>query len=941
MVSTSGIVSSSSSLVVALALLLLAPGAAAESLELSELAERPVVSVESPSLGKPELGRLREKLGVQIGKPVDMRRLDDGIRAVHGEGRYQTLFVEALREGSGVKLVLRGAKVRRLRKVTFTNVDGDVLDDVRRKIKFAEGETADMRAFGQLRERLKAAYDARGYYFADVQIVINDAADSDDADVEVTVQPGEPTLVGKVSVTGVSPSLATRLRELVSLKRNDRFSKAALDESTDAINKYLRANQYPTSKVDDTALAFSQNRLVVDIDVRIRLGERFQFIFSGNTVFESQELRELLTEEVLSQTDASQKIAALIEAKYRAVGYHFVKVTPKAELDAAEKLNVVRFEIREGAKVLIDRLHFLGAEEAEGDSLAKLFYDGAPGVLARGVYWEAGLPEALASLQKELQARGYLSAVVSVPKAVFSDDRKGVHLYFDVDLGTQTRVGGIDVKGAKAIPPDEIASLMGIKPGRPLNRAKVDEGIKAVRARYQSEGYVDVKVVEGDETIGLSSDRKSAEVRVRIEEGTQFTVGNVTIEGNRKTEDKIIRREMELFPGDKFDPVRLRRSEENIAVLGLFSQVEIVPSTSASDPKKKDLKVVVRETKPGLGEVGVGALYEDPLFRVRSFVGVSYRNVGGTNQTLSVRGELALPYGNKKFPLFTEFATILGYRAPYPFDLPFTLSSTIGLDRFELQALPDAFQLQQRARIEGKIERRLAPGITGLFRFYRFEKTTTESLLLSTNEIDPGSVKNEDIGSLGPGLILDFRDDLFNPTRGSYHTIDFEYADRWLRSDPNIGFVMALSRNTFFVPLISPLSFTAFLGFGVAQSISGSLPTARLLNDLSLGGQTTIRGFDLRVFSPYNSTAGAVQPTRTGFYNGRFELASYLFSGVSAAIFFDTGQIFPNFTADRRNDGVGVGFRYKTPVGPVVLDIAQGLGPNKGAVKFYFTVGTL
>jgi outer membrane translocation and assembly module TamA len=62
---------------------------------------------------------------------------------------------------------------------------------------------------------------------------------------------------------------------------------------------------------------------------------------------------------------------------------------------------------------------------------------------------------------------------------------------------------------------------------------------------------------------------------------------------------------------------------------------------------------------------------------------------------------------------------------------------------------------------------------------------------------------------------------------------------------------------------------------------------------------------------------------------------------LSFAVFGDTGQLFPDWRTEPRHDGVGVGVRYKTPVGPVVVDFAQGLGPDRESVKFYFTVGTL
>jgi translocation and assembly module TamA len=79
------------------------------------------------------------------------------------------------------------------------------------------------------------------------------------------------------------------------------------------------------------------------------------------------------------------------------------------------------------------------------------------------------------------------------------------------------------------------------------------------------------------------------------------------------------------------------------------------------------------------------------------------------------------------------------------------------------------------------------------------------------------------------------------------------------------------------------------------------------------------------------------------FYNARAEVTIPLFADFGMAVFFDSGQIFPDFNTTPRADGVGIGVRYKTPVGPVVIDFAKGLGSATYAqgVRLYFTVGSI
>jgi outer membrane translocation and assembly module TamA len=238
-------------------------------------------------------------------------------------------------------------------------------------------------------------------------------------------------------------------------------------------------------------------------------------------------------------------------------------------------------------------------------------------------------------------------------------------------------------------------------------------------------------------------------------------------------------------------------------------------------------------------------------------------------------------------------------------------------------------------RLEGRIEKKLSSKLTGIYRLYHLERTKTEVLN------DPTSEKIEVIGSTGPTLIVDLRDDIFNPTKGSLHTFGVELASPLLLSNSNISFVLASLRNTFFIPVLPSLGLTLFAGGSYAKSLLSDqpLPNARLDSDLSLGGRNSMRGYSLRRFSPRGSLDPII--SETAFYNFRAELNYEFVTNWGAAVFFDTGQLYPNWKPQARHDGIGVGLRYKTPVGPVVVDVAQGLGPDKESIKFYFTVGTL
>ncbi len=895
-----------------------------------------IVSVFSEELPADEKDALALDLGLRVGATLNEADLSQALRNQGQDGRWMRVFVYAEPEGKGIRLQLRGTRVRKLRKLEFPDVDPEVLAEVKNRIRQDQDQTADVESFSTLRQALKEAYQDRGYYYAQVQFVTRNLSPSE-ADVDVRVVPNQPTRVSRVQIRGAPEDEIAAMTELIPLHPGDIFNKQKVTDGVERINSYLRANQYPSSRVADTVYTFSKDSFEAEVSLILKMGERFQIRFTGYTVFDEVQLRTLLTDEVLAQADPSERIAALVEAKYRAVGYPDATVQIHKALVDEGRLNLIELRIQEGRRVRISDLRFASGDRAGGVDLEQLFFEVAPGVLQRGLYWAEGVSEAVDKMQERLRAKGYLNARIAEPKPTFSEDRQSVVLFFDSDLGVQTLVSKITFSGADSLARSDIEKQLTVEVGSPLNRdAVVESGVRVLQL-YSNSGFPQAKFARPPEsTIELSRDQTSATVLFEIVEGTKFSIGTIQIEGLRKTKSKTVMRDLGLETGDTYDASRVRQAEENISLLGLFSRVEIIETPSPARPGEMDLRVLVRETRPGVGEVGLGGVYEEPRLRVRSFVGLAYRNVSGLNQTASVRGQIALPFSRVGTDLsipFVEYETLLGYRYPWALNLPITFNSQLGVDRIEVR--PAEQTILTRVRVEGRLEKKFNPRITGIYRLIRVERTTTQSL----KPVDPadGVALTESIGSTGPGIVVDLRDDIFNPTRGSFHAFDLELALPALFSQSNIAFVLGLMRNSFYVPLHSSVGLAFSLNLGYAHSLLGDQPIARarLVSELSLGGQGSIRGIAPRRLSP------DLASRRMAFYNGRVELSTRLFEDFGVAVFFDTGQIYPDMRPLPRSDGVGVGLRYKTPVGPVVIDFAKGIGNLGEAVKFYFTVGTI
>ena len=917
-----------------------------------------ILSIKSPELSAVESTEIQNKLGLKIGTPINLKRIDEGIRSIVEKGRVQSLMLNAIRSAKGLDLVVEVELARKLRTINISEVSPEIQNEIQLTLlNIPLGKILDRGSVAILKQAIKSAYEARGYFFVEVETVVKRIPDTEMVDLLVKVKQGAPTLVTRVKLSNVGKEQSNDFRRAVTLKAGSLFTRMALENAISGLNEYFVNNQYPDSKVDETNLNFNEDKTKVEIEFVLKVGKKYQFIFIGNTVFTSDIIREWITSDVLGQPDTIHFIEGLIMEKYRAVGHHFSKVSSQSQKSEGDRVQNFSFQIEEGPRVIIDSLVVTGASEIGVDRFKQLFFDRAVGVLKRGVLWESGLLQTCRNMITELGEEGFLRVSLPIPRLSFHNDKKGVDLIFDVELGSKTLVSRVDIQGVGENRRKQLEPLLLLRAKDPVNRALLEKTKDKISNHYRQEGFTEVKFANTDEII-FGDDPSRAIVRISIEEGPQFFVGAITIEGNRFTKTEVISREIKIKPGEKYNLEKLRQSEDELLLTGLFSRVEIIGTVDPKDTSKKDIKVVVIETKAGNGELGLGAVYEDPRFRIRSFVGVAYKNLLGLNQTASARTEVGLPL-NQKFERvpFVEYSAILGYRAPYPFEVPIVFFSQASLDNYEVGTSSGGgiSNLQTRARIEERIEKKFSPYFTFIYRLHRFEHATTKTLvLLASNDpnnptnpnglnYDPGyppAIEIVDIGSTGPGFQLDFRDDSFNPTLGSFHTLDGELAHSALFSSKDVGFYLWMSRNSFYVPLLEPFGLALFAGAGYADSLDSQkqIPNARLLTDLSLGGQGSIRGFSPRIFNPQQESVS------TGFYNVRGELRTALWEDLGAAIFIDSGQIFSKtagaqWVTGTRHDGIGMGLRYKTPVGPAVIDISQGIGPDKESIKFNFSIG--
>ena len=297
----------------------------------------------------------------------------------------------------------------------------------------------------------------------------------------------------------------------------------------------------------------------------------------------------------------------------------------------------------------------------------------------------------------------------------------------------------------------ELQARLGLKPGAPFSERLVEEDRYRILSAYASKGYLYARV-----DVERSEEGNSVDLVFRIAEDQMVRVGRIILRGNERTDDHVILREVNVHPGDPYDYGAVLSGQQHIYRLGFFSLVRFEPLHAGEKEYTRDMLLTVEERPAGAVELGVG--YGD-LDRFRASAEVSYRNLWGQAQFLGLR-VAASDIVEQAVVTFRE-----------PWFLNRRLEAGVRLawsDEKRLNAdTRDIYYQTRKTEIATGLSRAYNNGLK-LSLIYQYENVDNYNVrpaaILSPD--DSGRVR---VSSITPGVVLDLRDDPFNPRRGSLH----------------------------------------------------------------------------------------------------------------------------------------------------------------------------
>ena len=406
--------------------------------------------------------------------------------------------------------------------------------------------------------------------------------------------------------------------------------------------------------------------------------------FKGQKNIKEKDLKEalsLITGQVIAPKDVvrgEQKILDL----YREKGYLRAEVKGQTFPGAEEGEVFLQYDINEGSKVQIKQIRLI-QHRADGTVIdSRELPARSP---RRPQKWDGQGPEPrrLVSLMETEEKRwwrkgefngdtyeedkqkllayyrslGFQQAAIVRDSVYYDSTRRHLFIDVEIDEGLQYRLGEVAWEGNELFSTDELVGKLELQEGMVYGRSG-PELADLARFVYYEKGYLDTRVVP-QETIR----NDSIDVSFQIFEGQPWTIRKVEIAGNTKTREKVIRREIELRPGDIYQQNLVQESQRRIYLLNFFKDVQIQPQySSGEDERLVDMVFNVDERPTGQASVGAGYSDRDKMV---GQIGLQVPNFRGMGQSLDFNWE----FGTRR----EQF--LVGFTEPWLFDTPTSLSA--------------------------------------------------------------------------------------------------------------------------------------------------------------------------------------------------------------------------------------------------------------------------
>lgn len=627
---------------------------------------------------------------------------------------------------------------------------------------------------------------------------------------------------------------------------------------------------------------------------------------------------------------AAKKAETRIKQYYEVKGFFdtVVEFYPKP-INDDKSVILLTIEVNRGENIIIDKVNLVGADKLDYDDIEPSVANKEREML--GWMWgfndgkvkTAELPNDANRIQEEYYKKGYLDAQVSAPLLNADMDNYTADLTYYISEGEQYTVSSVDIEyPADIIKLDKgkVLDDFKLQKGDTMNSERLRRDMNTLETLVADQGYAYVRIVPKTKQ---DKEARTVAITYQVIPEDKVYIRNVTISGNDKTEDKVIRREMYLTEGNLYSKTDYNDSLNSLKRTGYFDEVEIKENRVSND--QIDLEVAVKEAPTGSITGGIGYGSEDGILLSG---GISDRNVFGTG----LHGAFSVEKSDD------QLSGRLSLTNPRVFDSEYSLGGSIFANDYDWD---DYDEKSYGFSITGgrKIGRNTDVSLT-----YYLEKSEIKGLneyYAKAGYLDGKNLKS----SIIPSITYNSTDDYYLPRSGMIASASLEYAG--LGGD--MDYTKARGSFNYYFGLRDYIDHDIIFRYKAATGYMWEGNKKIPINEkLFLGGMKSIRGYEGRSIPKKEICLNAnncryIETGGMQSFNNSFELSFPVVDRLKMRFvtFFDYGMIGDHDWNEEERYSTGAGIEWMTPMGPLQLYFVKPLNkkPHDDTNSFEFSIG--
>ena len=889
---------------------------------------------------------LRESLPLRPGDVYTAAKLRAAMGVLFRTGRYGNLSAELKTEGEGVVLTFVTEVNSFIGNVDVINPPGaSPKGGLITAAKLSLGKLFEESALNQSMDVIQTELRLDGFYDAKVRYEIDRDSLHHQVNIRFFVESGArarfstPIMKGDLKLTYetlIQPTKWMRLRGLAGWQY---VSEQKVQSGIRNMLTTYRKNNFLMAKVTLERLDFKPQQQVAIPSLRIDVGPKVQLRAIGVKISQPN-LRRLVPiyEEQSVDKDLLIEGNRKVSAYLRGQGYFDAKVDYEVEQEerAVTELDpkkdaFVDYNVDLGPRYKVSALTLTGNHYFDNATLLERMAIKAATFIRyrRGRYSDELLASDRAAIEELYRSNGFLGVKVS-SSANRKQNGKAYEVGIAVDVreGPQTKIESLQIEGVadadRAVIEPYVASTI----GQPYSLLTINGDRERILSLLYDTGYSDASL---DTIVERGEEADTIRLIYRIQAGTQHFVRDVVVTGLSKTNDSLVNPRIRMKPGE---PLSIFASQRRLYDLGIFAKVDTALQNPDGNEISKTVLFNLEEASRwgfngGLGaeiaRFGGGTLQslDSPggatAFAPRISLGLNRMNFLGMGHTIGAQTRLSS----------IQRRVLVSYIVPqFRGSDRLTLSATGLYDdarnvrTYNAKRLEGALQLAQRLSKSEYLQYR-----------YTFRKVVINP---DSIKVDPGLIpllaQPVRVGSLSTTFIQDRRDDPADAKRGRYTTADLGVANQALGSTSN--FIRLLTRNSTYHRIKKEFIFARSINFGILAPYTSG-PDVPIPERFYGGGAYSHRGFPENQAGPRDLKTGFPLGGKALMVNSlelRFPMIGDNLGGV---FFHDAGNVYSelktvNFRWNQNGakdfnymvHAFGFGIRYRTPIGPVRVDLA-------------------